>query len=73
MKQTRIRFRKRFEVVSGNKRSQAATMVIPIGAKEGGPDNNHRSADQWLFVVSGKGGEDWREKSSVAESHPCLD
>lgn len=30
-------------------------MVIPVGGKEGGPDNNHRRADQWLFIVSGKG------------------
>lgn len=30
-------------------------MVIPSGGKEGGPDNNHRDADQWLFIVSGKG------------------
>jgi mannose-6-phosphate isomerase-like protein (cupin superfamily) len=44
-----------FAVVLGNKRSQAATMVIPVGGKEGGPDNNHRGLDQWLFVVSGKG------------------
>lgn len=39
----------------GNKRSQAATMVIPVGGKEGGAENNHRGADQWVFVVSGKG------------------
>jgi mannose-6-phosphate isomerase-like protein (cupin superfamily) len=55
MKPKKLRFRKGFTVVSGNKRSQAATMVIPVGGKEGGSDNNHRSADQWLFVVSGKG------------------
>ncbi len=30
-------------------------MVIPRGESEGGPDNNHREADQWLFVVSGRG------------------
>lgn len=30
-------------------------MVIPVGGKEGGADNNHRGADQWLFIVSGKG------------------
>ena len=55
MKSTKLRFRKGFAVVSGNKRSEAATMVIPVGGKEGGPDNNHAGADQWLFVVSGKG------------------
>ena len=30
-------------------------MVIAPGEAEGGPDNNHRGADQWLFVVSGRG------------------
>ena len=39
----------------GNARSQAAVMVLPAGGKEGGPDNNHRGADQWLFVVEGTG------------------
>jgi mannose-6-phosphate isomerase-like protein (cupin superfamily) len=55
MKATKLQFRRGFAVVAGNKRSQAATMVIPSGGKEGGPDNNHRDADQWLFIVSGKG------------------
>jgi mannose-6-phosphate isomerase-like protein (cupin superfamily) len=55
MKSTRVRFRKGCGVIFGNKGSQAATMVIPAGGKEGGPDNNHRNADQWLFVISGKG------------------
>ncbi len=30
-------------------------MVIEPGGKEGGPRNRHRGADQWLFVVSGRG------------------
>ncbi len=30
-------------------------MVIAPGESEGGPDNDHRGADQWLFVLSGKG------------------
>ena len=30
-------------------------MVTPPGGSEGGPDNRHRGADQWLFVVSGSG------------------
>jgi mannose-6-phosphate isomerase-like protein (cupin superfamily) len=36
-------------------RAQAAQMVIASGGKEGGPDNRHRGAEQWLFVVSGLG------------------
>ena len=30
-------------------------MVIPPGDCEGGPGNRHRGADQWLFVVAGRG------------------
>jgi mannose-6-phosphate isomerase-like protein (cupin superfamily) len=48
-------FRKGFSVVLKNARAQAATMVIAPGESEGGPDNAHRGADQWLFVLSGKG------------------
>jgi mannose-6-phosphate isomerase-like protein (cupin superfamily) len=51
----RLRFPKGFAVVLGNKRSQAATLIIAAGGKEGGPDNNHQGADQCLFVLSGKG------------------
>lgn len=55
MKPKTLRFGKGFVVCGGNKRSQAATMVIEAGQTQGGPDNRHRGADQWLFVVSGKG------------------
>ena len=30
-------------------------MVIEPGKSEGGPTNRHRGADQWLFVVAGRG------------------
>ena len=50
-----LRFGKRFSVALTNKRAQAATMVIAPGDCEGGPDNRHRGADQWLFVLSGRG------------------
>ena len=30
-------------------------MVIPPGGGEGGPRNRHRGADQWLFVIAGRG------------------
>jgi mannose-6-phosphate isomerase-like protein (cupin superfamily) len=51
----RLRFGKGFSVAMGNRRAQAATMVIAPGDSEGGPDNRHRGADQWLFVRSGTG------------------
>ena len=44
-----------FKVVAQGKKSQAATMVLEIGASEGGPDNRHEGSDQWLYVLSGKG------------------
>ena len=50
-----LRFGKDFAVALGNRRGQAATMVIPPGDCEGGPDNRHRGADQWLYVLSGAG------------------
>ena len=50
-----LRFGKGFSVAMSNRRAQAASMVIAPGKSEGGPDNRHRGADQWLFVLSGTG------------------
>jgi mannose-6-phosphate isomerase-like protein (cupin superfamily) len=55
MKRKHLRFGEGFRVAIGNRRSQAAEMVLPPGDCEGGPDNRHRGADQWLYVVSGTG------------------
>ena len=55
MKLRRLRFKKGFRVLRGNRRSQAAEMVIPPGEAEGDPRNRHRGADQWLVVISGTG------------------
>lgn len=55
MKSTTLEFAQGFEVLLGDARSQAAAMVIEPGDAEGGPDNRHRGADQWLYVVSGSG------------------
>jgi len=55
MKHKHLRFGKGFSVSIGNERSQAAQMVMTSGESEGGPDNRHRGADQWLFVVAGGG------------------
>jgi mannose-6-phosphate isomerase-like protein (cupin superfamily) len=30
-------------------------MVLAPGDNEGGSDNRHRGADQWLYVLSGRG------------------
>jgi len=55
MHHKRVQFGKGFRVLFGDKRSQAAQMTLGPGQTEGGPDNRHRGADQWLFVVSGVG------------------
>src|SRR5688500_1788272 len=55
MRRKTLRFGKGFRVALGNRRAQAASMVIESGDCEGGPDNRHRGADQWLFVLSGRG------------------
>lgn len=55
MKRKMLRFGHGFRLALENKRSQAAEMVLAPGETEGGPDNNHRGSDQWLFVVAGQG------------------
>jgi mannose-6-phosphate isomerase-like protein (cupin superfamily) len=55
MKRKHLRFGEGFRIAIGNRRSQAAEMVLGPGDSEGGPDNRHRGADQWLFVLSGSG------------------
>jgi mannose-6-phosphate isomerase-like protein (cupin superfamily) len=55
VKRASLRFGQGFRVAIGNRRSQAATMTLGAGDCEGGPDNRHRGADQWLFVESGSG------------------
>ena len=55
MRRKHLRFGRGFRVAIGNRRSQAAEMVIAPGKAEGDPDNRHRGADQWLFILSGTG------------------
>jgi mannose-6-phosphate isomerase-like protein (cupin superfamily) len=55
MKRRKVDLRNGFRVIPGNRRSQAAEMMIAPGDGEGGPDNRHRGADQWLYVISGTG------------------
>jgi mannose-6-phosphate isomerase-like protein (cupin superfamily) len=50
-----LQFGAGFKVVLGDDHSQAAQMTLGPGETEGGPDNRHRGADQWMFVVSGTG------------------
>jgi mannose-6-phosphate isomerase-like protein (cupin superfamily) len=55
MKRKLLHFGKGFRVALANRRAEAAVMVIAPGDAEGDPDNRHRGADQWLFVLAGTG------------------
>ena len=55
MQHKHLQFGHGFRVVLGDEHSQAAQMTLGLGETEGGPDNRHKGADQWLFVVSGTG------------------
>jgi mannose-6-phosphate isomerase-like protein (cupin superfamily) len=55
MKQVHAFLTNDFKVLLSHKHVQVAEMVLPPGESEGGPDNKHRGADQWLFVISGRG------------------
>ena len=55
MKRKTLRFGKGFHVALGNRRSQAAQMVLAPGKSEGSARNLHSGADQGLFVVEGSG------------------
>jgi mannose-6-phosphate isomerase-like protein (cupin superfamily) len=55
MQHKHLQFGRGFQIVLGDKHSQAAQMTLDSGTTEGGPDNRHQGADQWLYVVSGTG------------------
>jgi mannose-6-phosphate isomerase-like protein (cupin superfamily) len=55
MQRKKLRFGKGFRVALRNRAAQAAEMVLAPGDAEGGSDNRHRGADQWLYVLSGSG------------------
>lgn len=55
MRSKTLKFGKGFRLAFDVRKVQAAEMVLAPGSREGGPDNRHRGADQWLYVVSGSG------------------
>ena len=55
MQHRRLRFGRGFRVLFDCRGVQAAQMVLAPGACEGGPENRHRGAEQWLYVVAGSG------------------
>lgn len=55
MKHKTLSLQSDFEVAFTVRKLQAAEMTLAPGAGTGGPDNRHKGADQWLYVVSGIG------------------
>jgi mannose-6-phosphate isomerase-like protein (cupin superfamily) len=55
MQHKHLQFGQGFRIVLADKHSQAAQMTLAPGETEGGPDNRHKGADQWVYVVSGTG------------------
>ena len=55
MKSKHLRFTEGFRIAFANTRGEAAELVISRGDHEGGPDNAHRGADQWMLVLDGVG------------------
>ncbi len=55
MRQHQLDFAEGFRVACTVREGQAAVMTIAPRDGEGGPDNRHRGADQWLYVVEGEG------------------
>lgn len=51
----KLRFGEGFRVAFEVRKAQCAEMVLAPGDSEGGDDNRHRGADQWLYVVDGRG------------------
>jgi len=55
MKYKALSLQSDFEVAFAARKVQAAEMTLAPGSSTGGPDNRHRGADQWMYVVSGSG------------------
>jgi mannose-6-phosphate isomerase-like protein (cupin superfamily) len=55
VKSRKVSLRAGFHVALTRRSAQAATMTLVPGGSEGGPANRHRGADQWLYVLEGRG------------------
>jgi mannose-6-phosphate isomerase-like protein (cupin superfamily) len=72
VKKKTLQFGHGFKVLIGNRRVQAAQMVIAPGDSEGGPTNRHRGSDQWLFVISGSGASIVGGRRHALKQHSLL-
>jgi len=55
MRSKQLTFTPGFRLGPATARAQVAEMVLERGGAEGGPDNAHRGAAQWLYVLAGSG------------------
>lgn len=55
MRTKKLRLGEGFRVAFEVRRVQCAEMVLAPGGREGDRENRHRGADQWLYVVDGRG------------------
>ena len=72
MKHAKLSSNQGFRVVRGNRRSQAAEMILAPGQTEGSSDNRHRGSDQWLYVVSGTGRAIVKDKRYLLQAGTLL-
>lgn len=72
MKIIKVEYEKDFEVLTGNRFSQSAIMVLAPGKSEGGENNKHENSDQWLYVISGIGKAKVKEKEISLEPNSLL-
>lgn len=70
MRSETLKFETGFHVAFDVRQVQAAEMVIAPGDSEGGPDNRHRGADQWLFVVGGRGSAKVHDRQGIPHDVP---
>lgn len=71
MRMARLGFEASFKVAFAAGHAQAAEMTIRPGGSEGGPDNRHRGADQWLYVVQGRGEATVEGRQVPLQAAPC--
>lgn len=55
MRSKQLHFTKGFRVAFANLRGEAAELVIARNDAEGGPENAHHGADEWMLILEGTG------------------
>ena len=61
-----------FKVLMSTPRAQVASMTLAPGERTGGPNNHHKSSDQWLIVLSGEGQAVLNEQTQDLQANSVL-